>query len=219
MYDGSFQPKHEWILDLDKTEDELLAGMKKVNRYTVRQAEKLGATIEIVKENFGKYFDKFYELISKTAERDEFSHFPKEYYRKIFDACEKDKNAFLTVGRYGGEVLLVNFFLKFGDTVYFLFSGSDDTERRVGYTYLAQWAAIKESKGLGFKIYNFGGYAPENCKYIFYKKWSGFSDFKRRFGGRMIEYSDFQDIVGNKFWYFVYKVKRLISAVLRSWVN
>ncbi|MBI3632478.1 MAG: peptidoglycan bridge formation glycyltransferase FemA/FemB family protein [Candidatus Vogelbacteria bacterium] len=216
LYDGSYQPKFEWILDINKSEEELLAWMKKVNRYTIRQAERLGVTVEIVRESFGKYFNKFYELISKTAARDEFSHFTVEYYQKIFDACEKDRNAFLTVGSYGGEVLLVNLYLKFGDTVYFLFSGSDDSERRVGYTYLAQWEAIKESKRLGYKIYNFGGYAPENCNYIFYKKWSGFSDFKRRFGGRMIEYGDFHDIVGDKFWYLVYKTKRFVSSLLRN---
>ena len=207
-YSGGFQPKFEWAIDLTKTEDEILAEMKKVNRYTVRQAEKNGIIVETIKSGFTGYFEDFYKLVSETAVRDNFSEHPKEYYFNIFKNCEKNKNCFLNVVRLNGEVLLVNIFIVFGDTAFWLFSGSSNKERQTGYTYLAQWRAIQEAKNMGLKYYNFGGVSPLDKNYKTYKSWAGLTDFKRRFGGFQLEYSDFYDVIGNKFWYAVYLIKK-----------
>ncbi len=209
FYDGSFQPKFEWIIDLTKSEEEILADMKKVNRYTVRQAEKIGVETEIVRNNFVNYLDKFYDLIEDTAKRDEFFHNSKDYYRKVFNKCEEDGNAFMLITRLKGEIMLINFFVIYGDSVFFLFSGSENNNRKIGYTYLAQWGAIKYARGLGLKKYNFGAVISDQNEYRHYQRWQGFSDFKKRFGGSMIEYSDLYDAVYNRFWYFLYMLKKL----------
>ncbi len=211
MYDGAFQPKYESVLDLTKSEEDILAGMKKVNRYTVRQAERLGVEVEIIASGFMGYLDKFYELISTTAERDEFAHNSKDYYRKIFEISEAEGNAFMEVARYNGEIMLINFFVIYGSSVYYLFSGSENENRRVGYTYLAQWGAIKYAKKLGLKKYNFGAVIPDDNRYPLYSGWSGFSDFKRRFGGEIVEYSDMYDLVVNKFLYRLYFVRKVLN--------
>ena len=207
-YSGNFQPKFEWVIDLTKTEDEIMAEMKKVNRYTVKQAKKNGIMVETIKSGFINYFEDFYRLASETAVRDKFIEYPKEYYLNIFKNCEKNKNCFLNVVRLDGEILLVNIFIVFGDTALWLFSGSSNKERQTGYSYLAQWRAIQEAKNMGLKYYNFGGVAPLDKAYKTYKSWAGLTDFKRRFGGFQLEYSDFYDVVGSKFWYAVYLVKK-----------
>ncbi len=211
LYDGGFQPKYEWVLDLSQSEEELLSGMKKVNRYTVRQAEKFGVEVEVVDKNLSQYLDKFYELIEATAERDEFSHNTKEYYKNIFGKCEEMGNGFLTVARYKGEIMLINFFVTYRNSAFFLFSGSEGENRKIGYTYLAQWTAIKHSKKLGLKKYNFGAVIVDDNKYSGYKRWQGFSDFKKRFGGDLVEYSDFYDVVYSKFWYILYISRKIIA--------
>jgi peptidoglycan pentaglycine glycine transferase (the first glycine) len=215
-YDGSFQPKYEWILDLIQSEVDILAGMKKVNRYTVRQAEKAGVSVEIVQNNFLQYLDKFYQLIEGTAERDGFSHQSKDYYTKIFINCERDRNAFMTVARFKGEIMLVNFFVVYGDSVFFLFSGSENENRKLGYTYLAQWEMIKYAKKLGLRNYNFGAVIPESNVYPFYKGWQGFSDFKKRFGGSLLEYNNYYDLVRGKFWYLLYGLSKIKTLILRK---
>ncbi|MEK7066443.1 MAG: peptidoglycan bridge formation glycyltransferase FemA/FemB family protein [Patescibacteria group bacterium] len=207
-YSGNFQPKFEWAIDLTKTEDEIMAEMKKVNRYTVRQAKKNGVAVETIKSGFMSYFEDFYRLASETAIRDRFTEYPKEYYLNIFKNCEKNKNCFLNVVRLNGEVLLVNIFIVFGDTASWLFSGSSNKERQTGYTYLAQWRTIQEAKRMGLKYYNFGGVEPLGKTYKTYKGWAGLTDFKRRFGGFQLEYSDPYDVVANKFWYAIYLIKK-----------
>ncbi|MDO8493686.1 MAG: peptidoglycan bridge formation glycyltransferase FemA/FemB family protein [bacterium] len=216
MYDGSFQPKYEWILDLLQSEEDILAGMKKVNRYSVRQAEKLGVEVEILDKDFSKYLDKFYELIEATAVRDGFSHNMKDYYKKIFDQCEQNGNAFMEIARFNGQVMLVNFFVIYNNTAFFLFSGSENENRKIGYTYLAQWEAMNYAKRRRLKNYNFGAVIPEGNKYPFYDNWRGFSDFKKRFGGSMVEYSDYYDFIHNKFWYTLFALRRLLTLLQRK---
>lgn len=216
LYDGNFQPKYEWVIDLSASEEDILANMKKVNRYTVRQAEKLGVTVDVIDKDFSKYRDKFYELVEETAERDGFSHSPKEYYSKIFDRCEKDRNGFMTIAYFKDEIMLINFFVIYGNSVFFLSSGSENENRKLGYTYLAQWTAIKYAKKLGLKYYNFGAVILEDNRYPFYKNWRGFSDFKKRFGGTLVEYSDFYDVVNNKFWYGLYALRKIIVLLKRQ---
>lgn len=218
-YDGSFQPKYEWMLDLTQSEGDILAGMKKVNRYTVRQSEKAGVKLDIIEKNFLEYLDNFYELVRGTAKRDGFSHNTKEYYRNIFSECERNRNAFMVVAWFNGEIMLINFFVVYGDTAFFLFSGSEDANRRIGYTYLAQWGAIRHAKKIGLRYYNFGAVIPDDNKYPFYKNWQGFSDFKKRFGGTLVEYSDFHDIISNKFWYFLFVLSKLRAIMRRFFLG
>lgn len=215
-YNGNFQPKYEWVIDLFRDEGEILASMKKVNRYSIGHAERYGFTTMVLDKNFLEYLDKFYELIKVTAKRDKFLHHSKEYYGRIFKECEEAQNGFLVIVSFAGEVVLINFFVTYGDTAFFLFSGSRNEYRRSGYTYLAQWVAIKHSKKLGLRYYNFGAGIPENNKYFFYKSWQGFSDFKKRFGGSLVEYSDFYDVVYDKFWYVLY-VYDLRKAFVLFW--
>jgi lipid II:glycine glycyltransferase (peptidoglycan interpeptide bridge formation enzyme) len=218
-YDGSFQPKYESVLDLTLSEDDILAGMKKVNRYTVRQAEKAGVTVEIVENNFLDHLDKFFNLIEGTAERDGFSHGSKDYYKKILEKCEEGRNGFMTVARFNGEVMLVNFFVIYSGSAFFLFSGSENQNRKIGYTYLAQWEAIKYAKKIGLKKYNFGAVILEDNEYPFYKGWHGFSDFKKRFGGSLIEYTDYYDVIQSKFWYFFYIFSKIKNLFLKKFFH
>ncbi|MBI5140513.1 MAG: peptidoglycan bridge formation glycyltransferase FemA/FemB family protein [Candidatus Vogelbacteria bacterium] len=207
-YSPVFQPKFEWVIDLTQDEASIVASMKKVNRYTIRQANKNSVVVDTVSFGFMDYFEDFYKLVSKTAIRDRFIEYPKEYYFNIFKNCEENKTCFLNIARLNGEVLLVNMFIIFGDTALWLFSGSSNKERQAGYTYFAQWKAIQEAKKLGLKYYNFGGIMPSDNLYKAYRGWAGLSDFKRRFGGFQLEYSDFYDVIADKFWYAVYLLKK-----------
>jgi len=213
LYDGSFQPKFESVIDLSRSEEEILAKMKKVNRYSIRQAERVDLVVKILDKNFLEYLDKFYDLICATAKRGGFYHLEKDYYKTIFYLCEKERNGFMTIISLDSEVLLVNFFVTYGDAVYFLFSGSENKNRRLGYTYLAQWETMKHAKKMGFKKYNLGAVVPDDNRYHFYKKWRGFSDFKRRFGGELVEYGNFYDLIYDRFWYSLYFLKKFLVSI------
>lgn len=203
-----FQPRLEWVLSLDKSEQEIFDGMHKNTRYGVRTAEKRGVKSEIIKEDFLKYFDSFYTLMKETGERNDFRLHPKEYYQIVFESIEKNKNGFLVISKIGEEIVVAELFIISGDTVTYLFAGSSDKHRSSCPTYLAQWSAIKYSKQLGAKFYSFGGVSEENDEKT---GWQGLSNFKRKFGGFELKHSDFYDLIVNYFFYLFYLFVKIIK--------
>ncbi|MDO8676714.1 MAG: peptidoglycan bridge formation glycyltransferase FemA/FemB family protein [Candidatus Azambacteria bacterium] len=200
-----FQPKFEWILNLEKSEEEILNGMHPKTRYNIGLAERKGISIEIIGGNFEQYFNDFYKLLEQTAKRDSFGLHPKIYYRNIFETLNSE-NAFLAVARYDNNILLANLVLLYGNTAYFIFGGSSDEYKNLMAPHLAHWESIKESKNRGFKFYNFGGVDGGGN----YGSYGGISIFKRRFGGELLEHSDSYDIVLKHAWYYLYNLRKWV---------
>lgn len=202
-----FQPKYEWVLNIDKPESELLGNMRQKNRYNIHLAENKGVVIEIIKNNFEKYFEIFYSLMERTAKRNNFKLHSKVYYKNIFINCEK--NAFLVLAKYDDKILAINLILLFGETAYFVFGGSSDEYKNLMAPHLLHWRGIMEAKNCGYKFYNFGGVSSGD-EYDKYKDWEGISRFKKGFGGRLLEYSDSYDLAIKPFWHWLYNLRKWV---------
>ena len=201
-----FQPKYEWILDIDKPESELLGNMHPKNRYNIRLAENKGVVIEIIENNFEKYFEDFYGLMKKTARRNNFKLHPEVYYKNIFETCKKNNNAFLVLAKYDDKILAINLILLFGETAYFVFGGSSDEYKNLMAPHLSHWQGIIEAKNRGYKFYNFGAVSSGSS----YKEFEGISIFKKRFGGQPLEYSDSYDLILKPIWYQLYNLRKWV---------
>lgn len=195
-----FQPKFEWILNLANTEEEILNYMHPKSRYNINLATRKGVKIEIINEDFKKYFDDFYKLLNETARRDNFNLHHKIYYQNIFTNCAENRNAFLAIAKYNGNILAINIILLFGSAAYFILGGSSGEHKNFMFSYLAQWEAMKEAKKRGFKIYNFGAVDREGFE--------GISRFKKGFGGELLKHSDSYDLVLKPFWYYLYNLRK-----------
>jgi len=204
-----FQPRAEWFLDLNKTEDDILKEMHEKTRYSVRLAGRKGITTEIVSSDFVRYFSVFYELMFGTAKRNGFSLHIKSYYENIFQNLQPN-NAYLSVARYKEEILAIDLIICYGQVANYVFGGSSDEHRNLMPTYLAQWAAICHAKKTGNLFYNFGGIASGKI----YKGWDGLTIFKKKFGGREVVHSEFFDVVAQPFWYSLYNIRKLIKKYI-----
>jgi len=204
-HSANFQPRAEWFLSLNKSEEEILKEMHQKARYSIGLSERKGVISEIIKENFGKYFDDFYGLIAGTAERNGFHLHHKNYYKSVFENLSS--NAYLSVAKYKNKILAIDLVIIFGGTANYVFGGSSDSDRNLMPTYSAQWKAICYAKEIGCKDYNFGGIESGNV----YKGWSGLTVFKQKFGGRQVDHSAFYDIVSQPFWYFLYNVRKILK--------
>ncbi len=203
-----FQPRSEWVLDISKSEEEILLQMEKDTRYSVKTSQKRGAVGSIITEDFGKYFDDFYNLLETTAKRNGFGIHDKKYYKNIFESLRKE-NAFLSIVS-GENILVIDVFIIFGKTVHYVFGSSSNEERNKLPSYMAIWNAILYVKEKGIENINFGGYSAEAKK----EKWSGFSIFKKGWGGEELKHSDFFDIVSNRFWYYLYSFIKKIKTYI-----
>ena len=201
-YSSYFQPKFEWILDLTKSEEEILSDMHSKTRYNIGLAERRGVKVEIISQNFDKYFADFYKLLEETAERDNFNLHPKNYYENIFNILDSD-SAFLAIAKYNGKILAINLILIFGNMAYFTHGGSSGEHKNLMASHLAHWKAIKETKNRGFKFYNFGAVG---------ERFLGISRFKKSFGGELLEYSDSYDLILKPFWYWLYSLRKKLQS-------
>lgn len=204
-----FQPRMEWFLSLEKSENEILLAMHEKTRYSIRLAERKGITAEIITEDFEKYFEIFYELMAGTAKRNGFSLHQKNYYENIFQNLHKT-NSYLSIARYDQKILAIDLVIVFGKIANYVFGGSSDEERNRMPTYLAQWKAICYAKQLNCNYYNFGGISTANK---IYKGWDGLTIFKKKFGGKEITHSDFFDVVVNPFWYHLYNFRKRLKKI------
>ncbi len=209
-HSAQFQPRFEWYLDLHRSYEDILRDMHKNTRYSVRLAEKSQVSTEIIEENLSKYFDTFYSILEETSKRDGFSLHSKDYYKNIFDLCDKDKNAILVLSSHSGEVISANLVILYGEIAMFIFGGTSNENRKVMPAYASQNATIKYLKEKGYRWYNFGGVSEKEDNH---EGWSGLTSFKKRFGGHLVRHEKFYDVVSQPFWYFVYNFYKRFKRV------
>ena len=206
------QVEDAWLLPLEKSEDEILAGMRKTTRYLIRNEPKQGVKIEISTKQ--EDMKKFIELLFSTAVRKGFANHPKEYYLKQFEIFAKEAQEKLFIAKKEGRVLSMAMIMFYGEMGYYLHAASNQNESQsVGYSL--QWEAIKEAKRGGAKYYNFWGVVKDKNFHPGHP-WYGFSLFKRGFGGFKYSYIRAQDYPLNYKYYlyrFAEKLRRLQNRV------
>jgi lipid II:glycine glycyltransferase (peptidoglycan interpeptide bridge formation enzyme) len=198
----AIQPRKTAIINLSKSEEELLRAMHEKTRYNIRLAAKKGVEFKIYDSKSKNEFDKFWALLGATSKRDRFSTHKKYYYEKLLAIRSVAFSNELFFAEYRGEILaaaLVNFY---GDGATYLHGASSGSHREVMAPAFLHWGIIQEAKKKGFKYYDLWG--------IDEKKWPGVTRFKLGFGGEIIEYPSSFDIIYSPIWYQIYRAARQI---------
>lgn len=203
-----FTPEHTLVLDLDKSEQEILAQMKPKGRYNINIAKKHGVKCAIFC-NFTDIppqdFNAFYEILQKTAHRDVFGIHPKYFYENLITTLAPQNTCALFLAYSGGKVIAGIITVYHKDTATYYFGASNHEYRNLMAPYLLQWEAIFDAKKRGFKHYDFLGIAPSEAKN---HPWVGVTEFKKKFGGREVKYPSAFDIVYRP---FLYKLMRFLK--------
>jgi peptidoglycan pentaglycine glycine transferase (the first glycine) len=193
-------PQTTLVLDLSLSEEDLLKQMKPKGRYNIKVAEKNGVTI---RENQGA--DPFYDLLVKTTGRDGFSANPKAYYEKMLQALQP--HAQLLMAGQGGKAIAGGVFVYLDHVGTYYYGASDHEYRNLMAPYFLQWEAIREAKRRGCKTYDFLGIAPEGAAN---HPWAGVTEFKKKFGGTVVNYPQAKELVVRPVWYWIYKLYKRI---------
>lgn len=192
------QPEHTLILDLSKTEEEILAQMKQKGRYNIKVAEKNGVKVEKTKSVEG-----FYQLYEKTANRQIISYRRKHYFETLLDILNQKDYCWVFNARHENQILASAIVSFYNDKAIYLFGGSSDKMRNVMAPYKLQWEAILEAKRRGCITYDFFGIAPDdNEKH----PWAGVTRFKKQFGGEEVSIYGSYDKVYKPFEYRIFKI-------------
>lgn len=184
------QPPDTVLLDLGRTEDELLAGMKPKWRYNVKLA--LKKNVAVSQEGAGS-IDAFYDMYRTTARRDGIALHPKRYYARLFDPdLRRSRNPggepipMLWVARHEGQALAAIITVFYGRQAVYLYGASSDEKRNLMPAYALQWAAIRAARAAGCSCYDFYGIPPADDPA---HAMAGLYRFKTGFGGAIARYS------------------------------
>ncbi len=194
--------KHNFIIDLTLSEEELLKNMQSKTRYNIKVAQKKGVKVSL--ENNDKSFKDYLKLYFETTARQGYHGHNEDYHKKVWQILKKDNLATLLLGKYKKTTLVAWMLLIFKDTLYYPYGGSSDKYKEVMASNLVAWEAIKYGKKLGLKKFDmWGALGPNpNPKDPFF----GFHRFKKGYGGELVTYIGTYDLVFNEtlYWAFTY---------------
>lgn len=185
-----------WVLDISKTEDEILSGMRKTTRHAIAKANKEGVSVEIVTDSHA--LNRFLPLYEETKNRHGFVPFSKKDIASQIELFGASNMMFFAIATYQGQDVAAAICFQFGNTVYYYHGASKKISSSIPAAQLLQWEAIREAKKRGATTYNFWGIARDDePKHPF----AGITVFKKGFGGSAIDYMHAQDYpLSWKYW-------------------
>jgi len=201
------QPEHNWVLDITKSEDEILAGMKQKGRYNIKIAQNSNLTFTSSAAKESQELDAFYEQYAKTGNRHKIAFRNKKYFDDLLEILGGKGYARACTVWHGKTPLASAIIIQYGEASLYLYGGSSDEERNLMAPYLLHWEIIKSAKTEGLKEYNFLGIAPDDNQN---HPWAGITRFKKQFGGEQVNIEGSYDLPVKPLEYKVFKIAEQI---------
>ena len=203
------QPKEIFVMDITKTEEELLSNMKSKTRYNIKLAQKKGVEIFSCGKNDMECLTvqmDFFKLTKEMAARQGIKAHPEEYYRKMIASIPAEILS-IYIARYENRTIAAQIVVFFGDSAVYLHGSSSNKDRNVMAPHLLQWQSMLDAKKRGCKTYDFGGIKLSNVKSQTSNDWAGITNFKLGFSPDTapLEFPGTYDMIINSRQYAMYK--------------
>jgi len=194
--------KYTFVLDLIKSEDELLKSMHPKTRYNIRVAQKHGVVVK--EDNSENAFEEYLRLSRETTKRQEFYAHNEAYHQNMWNILSKAGIARLWTASYQGKLLVAWIIFVFKDTIYYPYGASCRENREVMAPNLLLWEIARWGKKNGYKKFDLWGALGPNPDP--HDPWYGFHRFKEGYHPDLVEYVGSYDLVINPFLYKLYCV-------------
>lgn len=152
-YYKKFITPYTAIIDLEKSEEQILSEMKPKGRYNIRLAQKKNIKVDIV-DKTDNNIKIFYDLMLETTSRDKFSWNTFSYYKNFLEFIDNSK---LLIAYFEEKAIAAWIFIfdKEYSIYYYWASTNESNYRNLMAPYLLQWEAIREAKKIWSMYYDF----------------------------------------------------------------
>ncbi|HEX2924581.1 MAG TPA: peptidoglycan bridge formation glycyltransferase FemA/FemB family protein, partial [Chloroflexota bacterium] len=195
-------PRETLYLDLTQSPESLMQQMRPKGRYNIGLALRRGVAIR--EKSSADAVGAFYRVTAEAAERDQFFVEPFTFFVALAESLCPAGMARFIFAEHEGDLLGAMLLVTFGDRATYLYGGTSNLKRNLMGGYALQWGAILAAQRSGCRSYDFFGYEPFGAPSHLY---SGFSRFKRQFGGEA------QRFAGARDFFFL---DRVADAVIRA---
>jgi lipid II:glycine glycyltransferase (peptidoglycan interpeptide bridge formation enzyme) len=194
------------LINLELSEEELLANMKQKTRYNVNLAMRKGVTVRTGKPTD---IDMLIRMYAETSIRDGFVIRNDSYYREVWNAFMFNQEpkrldqpvAEALIAEVDDEAVAGAIIFRFAGKTWYLYGMSRMTHRDKMPNYLLQWEAIKRAKAAGCAIYDLWG-APD--EFVETDPMWGVFRFKEGLGGTIHRYLGAWDLPMNRILFRLY---------------
>jgi lipid II:glycine glycyltransferase (peptidoglycan interpeptide bridge formation enzyme) len=141
------------VMDLTKTDDELMALMTKKTRQYIRKSA--GEGIEVVRAESIEDVNECLAIYKQTAQRAGFALHDDDYYHDIF--TKLGDNSPVYMANYQGRVVAFLWPIITPEVAFELYGGMNDEGQSLRANYHLKWSVIQEMKQRGVKRYDVNG--------------------------------------------------------------
>lgn len=205
------QPEWRQIIDISKSEEDILNQMKSKGRYNIRVAQKHGVKVEVIPlEKLNEGLDEFYRLYSETGKYQKISLRGKKYFRELLEKLYPKNEAVIVTARYN-SVANASLIITFFDGVAsYLYGGTSRDNKQVMAPYLAHYEAIREAKKRNCGKYDLLAVSPkvrdQKLETRKNHKYDNLTRFKEQFGGEKVQIVGGYDLIFKPVLYKMFKI-------------
>lgn len=196
------------ILDLNKSEEEILVGASQGFRRKLRKAKNY--ELEITADASDQAIKDFCELEKKHAERQKYVAFSKNFLTKQFEAFREHDEVLIYTAKKDGEILAQNFIIFYGPEASYHYGVSSELGTKYSAAPLLHLKAMEEARKRGCIRYNLWGIVgTDETSHRFF----GVSEFKRSFGCEELKYTPAHDLILKP---LIYQKTKIVESVRKK---
>jgi peptidoglycan pentaglycine glycine transferase (the first glycine) len=199
-----------WV-NLEASEEMILARMRQKTRYNIHLAERKGVTIRTGTLND---LPMLYSMYAETSVRDGFVIRDQAYYLNGWQSFIQNRMAESLIAEVEGAAVAGVIVFRLGAKAWYLYGMSRSQHREKMPNYLLQWEAMRRSKTSGCQIYDLWG-APDD--FVESDPMWGVYKFKEGLGGYVVRTSGAWDYPARPRLYRLYTetLPRLLDLMRR----
>ncbi len=194
-------PNWTQMLDLRKSEEELMKKFHHKTRYNIRLAQRKGVVVKELTDEKG--FDIFSKLYFETCKRQHYHGHNLRYHRILWEFFKK-RIAHIFIAFYQKIPLAAYQVWLYKNRAYYTYGGSSERYRNLMASNLLMWEVIRWAKRNGARWFDLWGSLPPN--YSPSHPWAGFTRFKQGYGTEFVELVGSFDLVIDPIFYYLYNL-------------
>lgn len=185
------EPHLTRIVDLTRPSEDILASLSQTTRNIIRRNIKhKNLTFKTSREP--KDIPLFTAMLDTVASRKGVGFYSSDYYKKQAEVLMPAGMMVLEVAFDGKKPVGTAIIHDYHRTSSYTYAASEPAARDKNVSALLLWQAMLDAKERGNSKIDLYGIAPDNSGSG--HPWYGFSSFKKKFGGEVIEYAGTWDI-------------------------
>lgn len=201
------------VVDLKRSEEEIMSDMKPKTRYNIRLARKRGVSVFHASPNL---LPTFYELYRQTSERNRFLLCEYRHFSALFSALSTHPDlckVFFLMARHDRDFIAGAIIAISGKTATYLFGASSNEKRNLMGAYAIHREAMQIAKAEGCLRYDLGAVSPgKDPEHPYF----GMYRFKTGFGGKIVHQSGSWDYPLDDGRYEMFRNSETLDGFLRS---